>query len=335
MVDRKMSRKQLRFAIVGCGSIGGSAALICRANRRIKAVMACDRDVARAAGFAGRHGIAGYSGDFGEILIKGGFDAVYLAVPHHLHHEMITAALDAGLPVLAEKPVTRTLAEGRAVAEKAALLGLKLGVNYQHRYNPGCYALASAVRDGKIGAVHSARINIPWHREISYFDNAPWHARKETAGGGTLITQGSHFLDIVLWAMNEQPTGVRHGLFDSAAILHLERQEWRSGCQNRCGGSVSGNCGDGERRPGSDQQLHGGQTPAGRFHRSLRGERHRDLTVATRFLMPFSEACGCRQPPRRYGHFIPCRPVLKDSGAGLLTTYHISSLPKAPSKPWR
>ena len=53
--------------------------------------------------------------------------------------------------------------------------------------------------------IHSARCNLPWHREQDYFQQAGWHARLDTAGGGSLLTQGSHLLDIVLWALPSRP----------------------------------------------------------------------------------------------------------------------------------
>jgi predicted dehydrogenase len=80
-----------------------------------------------------------------------------------------------------------------------------VGVNYQYRYDSGCYALARAIQSGELGQVHSMRINVPWHRTQAYFDGATWHRTIAKAGGGTLITQGSHFLDIALWALNEAP----------------------------------------------------------------------------------------------------------------------------------
>jgi predicted dehydrogenase len=78
-------------------------------------------------------------------------------------------------------------------------------VKYQYRYDSGCYALARAIQRGSLGRIHSVRINIPWRRTQKYFEGAAWHKTIAQAGGGTLITQGSHFLDVVLWALGESP----------------------------------------------------------------------------------------------------------------------------------
>jgi predicted dehydrogenase len=65
--------------------------------------------------------------------------------------------------------------------------------------------MARAVQAGTLGKIHSVRINVPWHRTQSYFEDSPWHKTIARAGGGTLITQASHFLDVSFWALGEKP----------------------------------------------------------------------------------------------------------------------------------
>jgi len=194
---------KLRLAIVGCGDIAGFTAWISRLVPQVTLSACCDVNAERAARFAKRHRIAQVFTDYEELLAKAPAEAVYLAVPHHLHYEMILAAVTAGKSVFVEKPFTRTLAEGIKLVETVA--GQKVGVNYQYRYDRGCYALGRAIRSGALGGVHSIRINIPWHRTQKYFDGAAWHKTIAQAGGGTLITQGSHFLDVALWALSDLP----------------------------------------------------------------------------------------------------------------------------------
>lgn len=196
---------KLRLGIVGCGDIAGYTAWFARLNRKVQLSACCDVNAEHARRFAQRHHILDSYSDYEELLNQAPLDAVYLAVPHHLHAGMITAAIERRLPVWVEKPVTRTLAEGREVVRLAAQHNGKVGVNYQYRYDRGCYALARAVQSGELGAIHSARINIPWSRQADYFKRSPWHAQLAKAGGGTLITQGSHMLDVVLWALGAKP----------------------------------------------------------------------------------------------------------------------------------
>jgi UDP-N-acetyl-2-amino-2-deoxyglucuronate dehydrogenase len=195
--------RKLKLAIVGCGDIAGFTALVSRLVPQVTLTACCDINAQRAGAFAKRHRIAQFFTDYNELLANASADAVYLAVPHHLHYEMILSAVRAGKPVFVEKPVTRTLAEARKLIEEIG--NTKVAVNYQYRYDRGCYTLARAVQAGALGRVISVRINIPWSRKRSYFDGAMWHKSIAQAGGGTLITQGSHFLDVALWALGEEP----------------------------------------------------------------------------------------------------------------------------------
>ena len=194
---------KLRLAIVGCGDIAGFTAWVSRLVPHVTLSACCDANLERAQTFAKRHRIPQVFSDYSELLEKSNVDAVYLAVPHHLHYEMILSAIQAGKSVFVEKPITRTLDEAKQLVD--AIGNTKVGVNYQYRYDSGCYALARAVQSGALGNIHSVRINIPWRREQKYFDGAVWHKTIAHAGGGTLITQGSHFLDIALWALGEKP----------------------------------------------------------------------------------------------------------------------------------
>jgi predicted dehydrogenase len=195
--------KKLKLAVVGCGDIAKYTAQVARLVRQVNLSACCDTNSDRAKTFAKRNNIPQVFTNYAQMLENAPIDAVYLAVPHYLHYEMILGAVEFGRAVFVEKPLVRTLDEGRKLIEKLA--GAKVGVNYQYRYDTGSYALGRAVQAGSLGKIHSVRINIPWHRKQNYFDDAAWHQTIAQAGGGTLITQGSHFLDIALWALGEHP----------------------------------------------------------------------------------------------------------------------------------
>ncbi len=194
---------KLNLAIVGCGDIAGFTALVSKLVPQVNLSACCDVNKERAETFAKKNRIPKVYTDYNELLETSQADAVYLAVPHYLHYEMVLAAVKASKPIFVEKPLTRTLDEAKKLIQ--AIGDAKVGVNYQYRYDSGCYALARAIQSGALGNIHSMRINIPWHREQSYFEGAAWHKTIAHAGGGTLITQGSHFLDVALWALDEDP----------------------------------------------------------------------------------------------------------------------------------
>jgi predicted dehydrogenase len=208
---RREMKKALNFAIVGCGSIAAYFAFVARLTSGVRLAACCDREAAVAKQFARRNNIPFVYTDYDELL--GGqlhseqpIDAVYLAVPHDLHLPFTRSAMQHGLGVLCEKPLAANLEQGRALARLSEECNIPLAVNYQYRYEPGCYALAQALRSGAMGRIFYARANIPWHRGAAYFHRgAGWHTSLARSGGGTLLTQGSHFLDLLLWAIDSPP----------------------------------------------------------------------------------------------------------------------------------
>jgi UDP-N-acetyl-2-amino-2-deoxyglucuronate dehydrogenase len=195
--------RKLNCGIAGCGDIAGYTALLSQLVPQIRLFACCDIDQEQAQMFAKRHRILNAYTEYNEMLANPALDVVYLAVPHNLHYAMILDAVAASKHVLAEKPLTRTMEEGTKLLGQTA--NHKVGVNYQYRYDRGCYALARAVQAGELGKIHSIRINIPWHRTRAYFTESAWHKTIAKSGGGTLITQGSHMLDVALWAVGEKP----------------------------------------------------------------------------------------------------------------------------------
>ena len=193
-------KEQLRIGIVGCGEVSFFLAIVARFNRRIRAVACMDINRERASIFARKHKIPACFSDYQQMLDAGGMDAIYIAVPHHLHFPMIKTALDKGVHVFCEKPVTTTIKEALDICRISSKKDIKIGINYQYRYDSGCYALARAAQKGDLGQVYYGCCNVPWHRENNYFQTAVWRRSAKMAGGGTLITQASHALDILLWA---------------------------------------------------------------------------------------------------------------------------------------
>ena len=193
----------MKLAIVGCGGIASGTARAANMNEKIQLVAVCDVTEAGAREFAARHDIPTAYGDYAAMLNCEALDAVYLAVPHYLHLPMTLAAFEKGLNVFCEKPIAVSVAEGQAMADAARKAGLKLGINYQYRYDADCYQMVTSAQRGDLGEIFYARCHVPFHREPGYY--AGWHAIQAQAGGGTMLTVGSHMLDLVLWACQSQP----------------------------------------------------------------------------------------------------------------------------------
>ncbi len=197
--------RKLRTAVVGLGDIGRNVAGFLRFDPHFIPQAVVDLDETRAREGARRFRFREWFTDYERVLTSDNVDAIYLAVPHHLHHSMLMKAIDAGKPVLCEKPITIRIDHAEEVAERAEQAGVPVAVNYQYRFDRRADRLIRIVRSGGCGKLISVRCLVPWSREPSYFSHSAWHASMQAAGGGTLLTQASHVLDLALLAINEEP----------------------------------------------------------------------------------------------------------------------------------
>ncbi len=198
-------KNKFRLGFIGCGEMSVDMARVCRFNRRIAVAACADTSGERRGSFAERFKVPAAFGDYREMLDASKLDAVYLCLPHHLHHPVMREIIKRGVHTLCEKPLATNMEHALELCDLAERGGVKLGVNYQYRYDAACWRLASAARSGALGELRYGRSNVPWFRSARYFAWGPWRGVKEQAGGGTLITQASHTLDILLWAFSSRP----------------------------------------------------------------------------------------------------------------------------------
>ena len=199
---------KLHLAVVGCGDIASYVALVSRYIPNIRITACVSKSKPEAEQFAKKHRIPHVFTNYEQLLQHSDlFDAVYLSTPHHLHAPMIRSAVDQFLPVLCEKPITESVPTAKEIINYVNNSPVKVGINYQYRYNPACQKLIEYTHSD-IGKLYYIQINLPWHRELDYFNNSTWHKKKSSAGGGTLLTQGSHYLDIALLAAQSEPLTV-------------------------------------------------------------------------------------------------------------------------------
>lgn len=191
--------KKIRLAVIGCGDIARAMMVVCKLTLGVEVVDFCDIDEKKAQKMAGYFGVKKTYSDYREMLKETKADCVYISLPHYLHHPVIMDSLNASKHVLCEKPITIRVDHAMEAVKLAEEKNRVLAVNYQYRYDKNCYRFVKAVQNGEMGKIFHVRCVVPWGRKESYLEKAPWHASLEKAGGGTLITQGSHLLDIILW----------------------------------------------------------------------------------------------------------------------------------------
>src|SRR6056297_1946303 len=134
-----------------------------------------------------------------ELLADEGLDAVIISVPHGLHHPLTLQALNAGKHVLCEKPLAISVEQGNEMIQTAKEKGLKLGTFFQMRFNQASQKAKEIVESGILGEILHAQVNVLWYRDQDYYNKSSWRGKWDTEGGGSLINQASHSIDLMTW----------------------------------------------------------------------------------------------------------------------------------------
>lgn len=160
----------------------------------------CDANAERAGAFARQCAARPFT-DVPSLLRDGGIEAVLIGTPHPLHADAAIRAADAGVHVLVEKPMAASLADCDAMIAAAKQAGTILGVISQRRFLAPVQRMKAAIDAGKIGRPALGVFLMYSWREPSYYASDPWRGKWDTEGGGVLVNQSPHQLDILLWLM--------------------------------------------------------------------------------------------------------------------------------------
>jgi predicted dehydrogenase len=190
----------IRVGLVGCGKVGHIHAAALRAVSEAQFVAACDVSRERAEGFAAKYGVRPFTA-VPTMLRDGEVEAVVIGTPHPLHAEPAIAAADAGVHVLVEKPMAATVADCDAMLAAARKSGVTLGVISQRRFFEPVRRMKGAIDAGKIGKPALGLFLMYSWREPAYYASDPWRGKWDTEGGGVLVNQSPHQLDILLWLL--------------------------------------------------------------------------------------------------------------------------------------
>ena len=193
----------IRVGIIGCGGISAvHLNCLCRMEN-VEVVAVCDIKPERAE--KARKYCQDTRGwqpdaytDYREIIKRADIQSVHILTPHYLHAPMAMEAIRAGKYALTEKPVASTVELAKQLLSEA---NGHLAVIFQNRYNGSVQKLRETLASGELGALKSVRANVLWHREAPYYTESGWRGSMETEGGGTLINQSIHTLDLMLYTV--------------------------------------------------------------------------------------------------------------------------------------
>lgn len=185
--------------IVGYGAVGPVHAAALEAIENVQLYAVCDINLQKLNVCRDKYGCKGFS-DFDEMLLDTNIDAVHICTPHHLHKEMAVKALAAGKAVVLEKPVGISLAEMeelRAISKEQTKM--PLCVMLQNRTNACVAKLKEQIESKDVGALQGIIATLNWHRDEAYYEQDAWRGKWQTEGGGLLINQAVHLVDLMLY----------------------------------------------------------------------------------------------------------------------------------------
>src|ERR1041384_6714613 len=190
----------MRVGLIGCGKVGHIHAAALRGLAEAELIAVCDVSGERAQAFAAKSRARAFT-DVDAMLRDGRVEAVIIGTPHPLHAAPAIAAARAGVHVLVEKPLAATLADCDAMLEAADKAGVVLGVISQRRFYEPVRRMKEAIDAGKIGRPALGVFTMYSWREPAYYQSDPWRGRWDTEGGGVLVNQSPHQLDLLRWFM--------------------------------------------------------------------------------------------------------------------------------------
>lgn len=186
----------MRAAVVGCGAIAPNHAAGILADGQTLAAV-CDIDPSRARALTERFGLTvpAYT-DLSEMLEREHPDVLHICTPHYLHAPMCCLALARGINVLCEKPLGISKADLAAVLEAERNSPAKLGVCLQNRYEKNFIRLRELAGAAGVAAAFGM---VAWNRGAAYYASGDWRGKWATEGGGVMINQALHTLDLLQW----------------------------------------------------------------------------------------------------------------------------------------
>ena len=199
--------KKFRVGVIGCGRISVRHLIPLKAIENVELVACCDIKKDRADEAAKNHGIKAYY-SYEEMIKNEKLDAVHLCLPHYIHSKVAVYAFEHGVNVLTEKPMDVDLKSAENAVKVAKDKNLLFGVIFQCRYNNPAQLVKKAITSGRLGKIISARSVLTWNRSDSYYGDSDWKGTWDKEGGGVVIDQAIHSIDLVNWLVDSEVENV-------------------------------------------------------------------------------------------------------------------------------
>ena len=214
--------KTIRAGIIGCGKV---APFHASAYQKIENCEVCafyDVQEERAEAMARQYNAKAYT-SIERMVKENGLDVVSVCTPHPIHREAAVAALNCGANIAIEKPLASSLEDCDLILEAAERNNATGTAICQRRFFPPSLRIRQAIDEGKIGTPILGTVNMYGWRDMAYYASDPWRGTWKGEGGGVLVNQAPHQLDLLLWYMGE--IDELYGMWDTLNHEGLEVED--------------------------------------------------------------------------------------------------------------
>lgn len=213
---------EIGFGLVGSGMISAVQAAAIQQISGASLLAVCGRNEKRTAEFAAKFGAVGYT-NYSEFLSHPGVQIVNVCTPSGTHAELGIQAARAGKNVLVEKPIEINLQQADALIAACDQAGVKLGVIFQSRFLPSVRRIKQAIDEGRLGRLMIGDAFVKWYRAPEYYAPGSWHGTLAVDGGGALMNQAIHTIDLLRWMMG--PVETAFAMKSALRYPHIEAED--------------------------------------------------------------------------------------------------------------
>ncbi|MCL2472555.1 MAG: Gfo/Idh/MocA family oxidoreductase [Treponema sp.] len=217
-----MKKDRIRIGLLGYGKVANLYAEAVQGISDGEIVSVCGRNRPRRDGFAAKWHLASRD-TVGEMVKADRVDTVIVCTPHPQHLDGVLEAFDAGCNVLVEKPMAVTVAQCDQMIVAAKKAGKVLSVVSQRRWFPACRRIKDVINEGKLGKPILLQLTILGWRDEAYYKSDPWRGKWAAEGGGILINQAAHQIDLMNWYMG--PIDEIQGYWDNFNHPYIEVED--------------------------------------------------------------------------------------------------------------
>ncbi len=211
--------RKIKTGVIGCGKVGDYHAQCYSQLENSDFTAVCNHNIGRAKTFGEKYGVPAFD-SVTQMVRETGVEAVSICTPHPAHMAMAVEAAELGLHVAIEKPLASTLADCDAIIRAVEKSGVTGSMVCQRRFYKPVQRVHQAIVDGKLGKPILGSLNMLGWRDMNYYHSDPWRGTWKGEGGGVLVNQSVHQMDLLLWYMGQIDS--LYGMWDTLNHPELE-----------------------------------------------------------------------------------------------------------------